>query len=75
MIDPRVIHLWDEEKIAGQWFAEHVEDYDGIVWDIYYLYGSEANWELIPQPLVGSGFTVWGKREELQMRLVSLLEN
>ena len=75
MTDPRVTHLWDEEKIVGQWFAEHVEDYDGIVWDIYYLYGSEADWATIPQPLISSGYTVLERREELQAHLLSLLEN
>ncbi len=75
MTDPRVIHLWDEEKIAGQWFAENMEGYEGIVWDIYYLYGPEAEWTHIPQPLISSGFTVLGQREELQTHLLPLLEN
>jgi hypothetical protein len=24
LADPRVIHLWDEQRITGQWFAEHI---------------------------------------------------
>jgi hypothetical protein len=75
MTDPRVIHLWDEKKLAGQWFAEHVEDYQGIVWDTYYLYGPEARWDRTPTPLISSGYTVLAKREELQRSLVPLLKD
>ena len=23
--DPRVVHLWDEDKVIGRWFAENME--------------------------------------------------
>ena len=75
MTDPRVIHLWDEEKIAGQWFAEHVEDYQGVVWDTYYLYSPEARWDLAPTSLISSGSTVLAKREELQRSILPLLKD
>lgn len=73
MTDPRVIHLWDEEKIAGLWFAEHVADYEGIVWDTYFLYGPEAEWAATPQPLVNAGNTVLKQGEELQRSILPLL--
>jgi hypothetical protein len=42
MPDPRVTHLWDEERIASRWFAEHVVGAQGFTWDIYFLYGPNA---------------------------------
>lgn len=76
MPDPRVTHFWDEERIASQWFAEHVEGAQGLTWDIYFLYGPEATWDAngTPQPLISSGATVLGKREELQTSLLPLLK-
>ena len=42
--DARVVHLWDEDRLAGRWFAENVEGYAGVAWDAYYLYGPDAEW-------------------------------
>ena len=73
MTDPRVIHLWDEDKLVGQWIAEHIEGYQGVVWDSYYLYGPEARWDITPTPLINSGYTVLRQREELQQSILPLL--
>lgn len=69
MPDTRVIHFWDGERRVGQWFAEHVDGYDGIAWDTYYLYGPDAVWETSPSPLVGSGRTIYAERETLEMQI------
>ena len=74
MPDPRVLHFWDEEREVGQWFAKEVDGYNGVAWDIYYLYGPEAVWEDIPSPLVGSGGTIIHKRETLEREVNVLLE-
>ena len=74
MPDNRVIHFWDGELHAGQWFAEHVEGYRGVSWDTYYLYGPDARWETIPSHLVGSGGTIHAERETLKMQLSTLLD-
>jgi len=67
MPDHRVTHLWDRHRVVGRWFKENVTpDYAGkIIWDVYYLYGSEAEWRSIPQPLVAWGRTIMDKRQEL----------
>ena len=74
MPDPRVMHFWDGERQVGEWFAEEVEGYRGVSWDTYYLYGPDAKWETIPSPLAGSGGTIYGERETLDMQLRALLE-
>ena len=73
MPDPRVMHLWDGETEIGQWFAEQVEGYRGISWDVYYLYGPDATWEDVPSPLIGSGGTIYAERETLRTHLNALL--
>ena len=75
MPDKRVMHYWDGEAVIGQWFAKEVDGYEGIAWDIYYLYGPDATWETVPTPLVGSAVTIYGERETLEMQVRTLLEN
>ena len=77
MADPRVVHLWDDERTIGRWFPDQ-DDYRELIfgslaWDIYFLYGPEALWENVPSPLVSSGFTIIGKRKALQRELLTLL--
>jgi hypothetical protein len=73
MPDRRVMDFWDGEFVTGQWFAREVDGYQGIAWDVYYLYGPEATWENVPEPLESSGGTIYGKREALRMQLLALL--
>ena len=73
MPDPRVMHFWDGETEVGQWFAEQVEKYRGISWDIYYLYGPDATWEDRPSPLVGSCDTIYAEQETLPTQVNALL--
>ena len=73
MPDPRVTHFWDGEYVTGQWFAREVDGYEGIAWDVYYLYGPEAVWETVPSPLAGSASTIYGEREALKRQIGSLL--
>lgn len=74
MPDGRVTHYWDGERKVGQWFAGQVDGYDGVAWDIYYLYGPAAVWETVPSPLVGSGGTIYAERNVLEGEVRSLLE-
>jgi hypothetical protein len=74
MTDQRVVQLWDEEKLAGHFFAEEEGFQVGpIAYDIYYLYGQQAQWDDKPSPLVSSGYTVMGKRGQLQEDVKGLL--
>ena len=72
--DARVTHFWDGDLEVGQWFAKQVDGYEGVAWDVYYLYGPDAKWETIPSPLTGSGVTIYGEREALNMQVKTLLE-
>ena len=74
MPDPRVMHFWDGETVVGQWFAKKVDGYQGIAWDVYYLYGPDATWQTGPSPLIASGGTIYGERQALQMQMSTLLE-
>ena len=73
MPDARVTHFWDGELQVGRWFAQQVNGYDGVAWDIYYLYGPDAVWENVPSPLVGSGRTIYAERQSLQRQVSTLL--
>ena len=74
MPDARVIHFWDGEQAVGEWFAREVDGYEGIAWDVYYLYGPDAIWETIPVSLLGSGRTIYGEREKLEKQILTLLD-
>ena len=74
MPDPRVRQLWDDEKLAGQFFADQEGFLFGsIAYDIYYLYGPESRWDSKPSSLVSSGYPVIGKSNQLQEDVGRLL--
>jgi hypothetical protein len=73
MPDRRVKHFWDGELAAARWFANQVDGYDGVSWDMYYLYGPDAVWETVPSPLVDSGGTIYRESQTLIMQVSSLL--
>jgi hypothetical protein len=70
--DPRAINFWDGERVVGEWFAKNVDGYEGVSWDIYYLYGPQATWDSIPSPLLATGATIYGNRRELQAAVAGL---
>lgn len=75
--DPRVAHFWDDQKVLGRWFAalDNPEESDpGIVWDAYYLYGPEAQWEAKPEPLIVRGATVVEEYQNLEQSLLRVLK-
>ena len=74
MPDARVKHFWDGELDVARWFAKQVDGYDGVSWDIYYLYGPEAVWDAVPEPLIDSGGTIYRERETLRTQVSALLE-
>jgi hypothetical protein len=74
MPDARVKHFWDGELEAAQWFAKQVDGYEGVSWDVYYLYGPDATWETVPVPLAGSGGTIIREHEKLETEVRALLE-
>jgi hypothetical protein len=73
MPDLRVKHFWDGELEVARWFARQVDGYEGVSWDMYYLYGPEAVWKTVPAPLAGSGGTIYREREMLRVQVSTLL--
>ena len=75
LTDGRVSHFWDDEKTVGRWFAQQrPEDADnGIIWDAYFLFGPEAQWDTKPAPLISSGSTVRESFNELNRTLTPIL--
>jgi len=71
--DPRVKHFWDGDRVVGTWIAENIDGYEGISWDAFYLYGPDATWDALPEPLIASGSTVIGERETLERNIAPLL--
>ena len=71
--------MWDEKKIAGQWFAEYLRQLESykaeVTWDAYFLYSSESRWNItLPRPL-SWGSPVVTKSRKLGRNLLSLLAN
>jgi hypothetical protein len=76
--DNRGIHLWDESKVVGRWFAERTSGIksqlapgsawrDGeILWDAFLLYGADARWDDLPTGLIHWGRTIVAGRETLK---------
>lgn len=71
--DPRVAHYWDEQKLAGRWFARHLDGRDGMAWDRYYLFGPPAAWAERPAPAVASGGPIYARRASLANHVAALL--
>lgn len=66
MPDSRVTHYWDGGRKVGQWFASHVDGYEGVAWDSYYLYGPAAVWDTVPSPRVSSGSPIYAEWSTLE---------
>ena len=58
LTDRRVVHLWDGEDVAGRWFARHQPGYQGPDWDLYLLFGPDAEWTAGPPRLRSAGAPV-----------------
>lgn len=78
LTDSRVIHRWDEGKLAGRWFATRTAGVqpqlaagsawnDGdVLWDAYLLYGADARWDDAPTGLIHWGRTIVAGRDTLK---------
>jgi hypothetical protein len=73
--DERVVHYWDDAAATSDWFAANVENSSAPAWDVYYLYGPEAEWSDVPAPLTSSGATVIGRSSELKEAITPLLRS
>ena len=76
LADRRAMHFWDEKRIVGSWLAKQDNPQDvnpGIVWDAFYLYGPDAEWNSRPEALIVRGATVRDEADALKEKLVPLL--
>lgn len=74
LTDARVTHLWDPQDRSGRWFLDNLADYEGgSDWDFYLLFGPDAEWGEIPEPLLSSGVTVIGEAQRLERDIAPLL--
>lgn len=71
--DQRVTYFWDEGKLVGRWFSDHVTNRRGITWDAYFLYGPGATWDQQPGPPVSSDAPVIGASGQLEAAIKPLL--
>jgi hypothetical protein len=74
LIDSRVIHLWDQQDVLGDWFVAHLPDYQGSDWDAYLLFGPAATWTAQPPPLISSGSGVIDTKDALASGIAPLLK-
>jgi hypothetical protein len=71
--DDRVRHFWDARGAAGRWYSKHVYGEDGIAWDVYFLYGPDAEWQSTPPPLISTGGDIISTTEPLAADVARLL--
>lgn len=45
--DKRLAYFWDGDRSTGKLW-QRVLDLEGIAWDVYFLYGPEAQWDREP---------------------------
>jgi hypothetical protein len=66
--DPRVRQYWDGEGVTGTHFAE-IDlgglGFAGFVYDVFYVFGPDAEWADVPRPLAASGGPVLFEGERL----------
>ena len=79
LVEGRVDHFWDEEKVLGRWLADRetggLGSPGGIVWDAYLLFGPEARWGDEPTDLLAAGATIIGETGELEAEFRRLLSD
>ena len=70
LVDPRVAHLWDEQKTVGRWFSANLTERDSPTWDFYAVYAPDAR-DLRATSSMGG--TILSRRGELAASLQPLL--
>ena len=72
LADSRVSNYWDEHKLFGTWVSQQMTHSRGITWDAFFLFGPQARWDNVPQPVVSEGGPVIGSTDELAAGLQQL---
>jgi hypothetical protein len=72
--DPRVVHFWDEEKLAGRFYAEHVTRAGDVEWDAFFLYRPDASWAESPPEAMSWGRPIRNEKKRLLGALSPFLD-
>jgi hypothetical protein len=72
LLDPRVTHLWDEQKTVGNWFGANVTRQYGTTWDFFAVYGPDATDLARPTSMGG---TIIGRSGQLRSSIEPLLRS
>ena len=76
LTDPRVVHFWDEEKVAGRWYEKHVTRRgDEVEWDAYFLYAPDVSWGEEPPEVVVWGRTILDTKQRFRGAVKRLFED
>jgi hypothetical protein len=85
LTDPRVVHYWDEQRIAGTRYLAHLPAMlarrapetmppsSDVMWDAFFIYGPGDRWkDPVPQP-VSWGYPIMVTRELLLRQVEAML--
>jgi hypothetical protein len=76
--DPRVINLWDPQRLSGRWLADHrtgnLEQPGSVVWDAFLGFDPSARWTQDLTGLVTAGSTIIGSTGNLEREFRPLLQ-
>ena len=87
LTDKRVVHLWDEQKTVGRFFAPTTQSEEmenalapnsnglgqAVLWDSYLVFGPESRWEDRPSGIRRWGRTILRTRKDLADTVNALL--
>ncbi|MCH7495687.1 MAG: hypothetical protein IH825_06310 [Candidatus Marinimicrobia bacterium] len=75
--DSRVNHFWDQTRIIGKFFKKNIahDVSSSVAWDMFFLYGTDAVWEEIPEPLTDKGRTIIGSSGALGYEFGELIKS
>lgn len=72
LTDTRVVNYWDEERLAGRFFANGPGYINGAIYDWYFLFGADATWTDRPTAQVAAGTTVITKADALRQAIATV---
>jgi hypothetical protein len=75
--DPRVVNLWDPQRLSGRWLADErtgdLGEPGRVVWDAFLGFDGSARWTQHLSGLVAAGSTIIGNTRTLQRDFLPLL--
>lgn len=72
LTDPRVTNFWDQQRVAGRYYAGGRGYQFGAIYDFFFLYGGDAAWQDRPGGWASSGTTVINHADQLSKMISAL---